>query len=166
MGWDIGASRCRLSLFLLVRFFSLYLDDCSSSSSMSAGIRLQQHSRSTGKKRQESGHKPWCDFNTTRQHLAGWIMLVSGSGSSNRKYWMRKCRNSVLVFVQDPICAREAWNYVWSTHVFGGGAQAKKGPSEGEFFFFSCSSLSRRRVAEELSADGAPLAGGNTGCIN
>lgn len=40
-----------------------------------------------------------------------------------------------------------------------GGARAKKGPSEGEFFFFSCCSWSRRRVAEELSADGAPLAG-------
>lgn len=95
-----------------------------------------------GKKRQKSGHKPWCDFNTTRQDLAGWIMLVSG----NRKCWMRMCRNSVLVFVQDLICAREAWNYVWSTHVFGAVHQAKKGPGEGEFFCFSCCSLSRRRV--------------------
>lgn len=46
-----------------------------------------------------------------------------------------------------------------------GGAQAKKGPSEGEFFFFLVF-LVQEKSREELSADGAPLAGGNIGCIN
>lgn len=131
-------SRSSLSL-------SSFLSTWMTAQSQRAFVRLQQHSRSTSRKRATN---PGATSTTARQHLAGRIML---------EVWMRTCRNSVLVFVQDPIWRAGSLEIMYSMEHprLWGGAQAKKGPSEGDFFFLSSSSLSRRRVAEELLADGA-----------
>lgn len=64
------------------------------------------------------------------------------------------CRNSVLVFVQDPVCAREAWNNVWSTHVFGAVHRLKKRAKRRRIFLLLLVFLVQEKSRGELAADG------------